>query len=176
MKKKHFIDNNRLYYKGVVSLKLKAFEMVIWLFIVLVVVIFSAGCSVTELEGDTPPIPSVTVGEENIEVVRASYCWNTGCVDYAGPPEILEGKVPFQVQKGENIKIQFDYEPKPFSISVSRMLDTDQEWVKDELVNGVLTVPNEEGIYYYDFLVNWHSEDGKYSLGDSFYAFAIEVK
>ncbi|WP_246945368.1 hypothetical protein [Bacillus pinisoli] len=153
---------------------LKSFKMVIWLFTVIVVVI--SGCSVKELEGDTPPIPIVTVGEENIEVVRASYCWNTGCVDYAGPPEILGGKLPFQVQKGANIKIRFDYEPKPSSISVSRMLDKDQEWVKDELVDDVLTAPIEEGIYYYDFLVYWHSEDGKYSLGDSYYAFVIEVK
>ncbi|WP_246943304.1 hypothetical protein [Bacillus pinisoli] len=148
--------------------------MVIWLFIVIVVVI--AGCSVKELEGDTPPIPIVTVGEENIEVVRASYCWNTGCVDYAGPPEILGGKLPFKVQKGANIKIRFDNEPKPSSISVSRMLDKDHEWLKDELVNGVLTAPIEEGIYYYDFLVNWLSEDGKYSSRDSYYAIVIEVK
>ncbi|MUK87851.1 hypothetical protein GMD78_05490 [Ornithinibacillus sp. L9] len=73
-------------------------------FLVLVMVTFSAGCSVKELEGDAPPIPIIPVGDEGIEVVRASYCWNTGCVEYTGPPEILEGKVPFQVQKGENLK------------------------------------------------------------------------
>jgi len=56
------------------------------------------------------------------------------------------------------------------------MLDTAQDWVQDELVDGVLIAPIEEGIYYYDFLANWHSEDGMYSSGDSYYAFVIEVK
>ncbi|WP_087973526.1 hypothetical protein [Oceanobacillus rekensis] len=144
--------------------------------LVIVGVIFSGGCSDKELKGDIPPMPIASVGGESIEVVRASYCWNTGCVDNAGPLDILEGKVPFQVQKGEKIKIQFNYEPKPSSISVSRMLNADQEWVKDELVNDVLTVPKEEGIYYYDFLAEWHSEDESYSLGGSYYDFVIKVK
>lgn len=157
------------------SLRQRLSKMVI-LFLIVLLVLFSAGCSDKGLEGDTPPIPHVTVGDESIEVVRASYCWNTGCVDYAGPPEILAGKVPFQVQKGEKIKIQFDFEPNPSTVSISRMLDASQEWVKDELVDGVLTVKGEEGIHYYDLLANWHSEDGDYSLGDSYYAFVIEVK
>lgn len=157
-------------------MKLKLSKIVILMFSVLGLLIFLTGCSDKMLEGDIPPIPVVNVGEEIIEVVRGSYCWNTGCVDYAAPPEILEGKVPFQVQNGENIKIQFDYEPQPSSISVSRMPETEQEWEKEELVNGLLTVPNGEGIYYYDFHANWYSEDGKYSSGDSFYAFVIKVK
>jgi len=57
--------------------------MVIFVLFSLVVLIFSGGCSDKGLEGDTPPIPMVTVGEESIQVERASYCWNTGCVDYA---------------------------------------------------------------------------------------------
>jgi hypothetical protein len=62
------------------------------------------------------------------------------------------------------------YEPKPSSKSVSRM-KKDQEWVKDELNNGVLTAPNEE-----DFMANWHSENDSYSSGDYYHAFIIEVK
>lgn len=137
--------------------------------------VLSVGCSSEGLEGDTPPIPIVSIGEESIEVVRASYCWNTGCVDYAGPPDILEGKAPYPVKKGEKIRIQFDYEPIPNSISVSRMLSTKDEWVRDVLVDGMLTVPKEEGIYYYDLLANWYSEEEEYG-GDSYYAFVIKVE
>lgn len=153
-------------------------KKVVFLFLLGIVgIVILAGCSGKELKGDTPPMPIVRVGGENIEVVRGSYCWNTSCVDYAGPPELLEGKMPFQVQKGEEIKIEFDFEPKPSSIELSRMIGINEgKWIKDNLVNDVLTAPNEEGIYYYDFMVHWYSEDKSNSLGDSSYAFVIEVK
>ncbi len=123
-----------------------------------------AGCS------DKPPMPTVSVEGERLEIVRASYCWSNGCYDTAGSLDILEGKVPYQVKKGEKVTIKFENGPKPSNISVSRLLHSDQEWVKVELINDVLTIPTEEGIYYYDFHVNWDSR------GDSYYAFVIEVK
>ncbi|MEI5909531.1 hypothetical protein WAK64_21120 [Bacillus spongiae] len=134
------------------------------LFSLVIGILLIAGCS------DKPPMPTVSVEGESIQVVRASYCWSKGCIDTAGPPDILEGKVPYQVQMGEIITIKFENGPKPSNISVSRMLHSDQEWIIDELINDVLTIPNEEGIYYYDFHANWDSR------GDSYYAFVIEVK
>lgn len=146
------------------------------LLLVLFGLLHLSGCSGKELKGNKPPIPIVSVGEEIIEVVRASYCWNNGCVDYVGPPDILEGKLPHQVEKGEEIHIHFDFEPKPTSMSISRMFKEDEEWIKDEIINNALTVPNEEGIYYYDILAAWQSNNGSPSFGDSYYAFVIEVK
>ncbi len=140
-------------------------------------IVFLAGCSGKELTGDTPPMPMVSLGGESVEVVRGSYCWNASCVDYAGPPELLEGKMPFQVQKGEQINIEFDFEPEPSSIELSKMLGTDEgEWVTENLVDDAWIVPDEEGIYYYDFMVHWYSEDENYSSGDASYAFVIQVK
>ncbi len=134
------------------------------LFLLVLGILLLAVCS------DKPPMPTVSVEGERIESVRASYCWSNGCYDTAGPPDILKGKDPYQVKKGEKVTIKFENGPKPSNISVSRMLHSDQEWIKDELINDVLTIPTEEGIYYYDFHVNWDSR------GDSYYAFVIQVK
>ncbi|MBU9710602.1 hypothetical protein [Evansella tamaricis] len=140
------------------------------------------GCSehtASEIEGDQPPIPSVSFEEDPIPVTRASYCWTNGCVDYAGPPEILEGVTPFIVPLGAELTIEFvDYEPLPSSISMSFMQEGKKEWdsVEFDVRDGMLKVPAFPGIYYYDFIAVWTSEETGYGLGDSYYAFVIEVE
>lgn len=138
------------------------------------------GCSEPKeerLTGDKPPLPSVTVEQTAIEVVRASYCWSTACVDTIGPPEILGDRVPTTVAPHSKITITFDYRPQPTTLSLSRISSENYEASTEVKVRkGSFEAPGEPGVYYYSMLVHWLSKDRKFTRGDSYYAFGIEVR
>lgn len=141
--------------------------MVMCLCILMVV----SGCS--GLKGDKPPLPTVKVGKSEVQVVRASYCWDKGCSDTAGPPDILEGVAPTKVSAGEEISIAFKKRPRPSTFSISRI--NEQGGIKETARDEGLRAPDIPGVYYYDMFAQWLSKDKKYSEGDSYYAFVIEV-
>jgi hypothetical protein len=143
---------------------------------ILSLTIFLISCSKQELRGDLPPLPVVTAGEKNIPVVRASYCWHNVCADTAGPPEILEVHhiQPTKVSKGEIIKIIFDYDPKPTTVAIS--LINSQKEIIQVYKDSVFLAPSKQGVYYYDVFAKWLSKDQKFTEGDSYYAFVIEVE
>lgn len=49
-----------------------------------------------------PPLPTITVGDEHVTVVRGSSCWFTNgsgqCVDMVSPKELLENVEPTVVE------------------------------------------------------------------------------
>ena len=70
------------------------------LFILLVLIsITITGCSKDELSGEKPPEVNINIRNESYETKQGSYCWNDGCVDTAGPVELLKGKVPIKVNQ-----------------------------------------------------------------------------
>lgn len=131
------------------------------------------GCN--GVSGDKPALPSVTAEGTEVEVVRASYCWDSSCVDTVGPPDILEGVTPTVVSPGAEIEIKFSKRPRPTSFSISRI--NEQGGIKETGKDGVpLYTPDRPGVYYYDLFAQWLSKDGKHSEGDSYYAFVIQVE
>ena len=129
--------------------------------------LLTASCSGNKLEGTKPPIPNVEIDSVDIPVIRGGYCWYE-CADAPSIPEIVERKEPTIVSETAEINIAFNYEPKPNNISVTRMKKGEEE-----LYNQSLTVPTEQGVYYYEINARWDYEDLD---ADSSYAFVIEVK
>lgn len=129
--------------------------------------LITVSCSGNKLEGTKPPIPNVKIDSVNTPVVRGGYCWYE-CADAASIPEIVERKEPTIVSKNVGINITFNYEPKPNNISINRMKKGEEV-----LYNQPLTVPSEQGIYYYEINARWDYDELD---ADSSYAFVIEVK
>lgn len=137
------------------------------LFILLGTLLLTACCSGNKLEGTKPPIPDVEIDSDNIPVVRGGYCWYE-CTDAPSIPKIVERKEPTIVSKNAEITITFNYETKPNNISITRMKKGEEE-----LYHQPLTVPSEQGVYYYEINARWNYDD---LVADSSYAFVIEVK
>lgn len=121
-----------------------------------------------------PPVPVITIGQQQLEVARGSYCWSSfltsECVDTISPPELLEheGISPTVVSPASEIQITFKREPKKESVGVNVWLDGgDAESVA--LTNNTFIAPKEKGIYIYDVFARWDK-------GDASYAFVIEVQ
>jgi hypothetical protein len=132
------------------------------------ILIISSSCSGNKLAGTKPPIPDVKIDSVNIPVVRGTYCWVDECADYPGIPKILERNEPTIVTENTEIKIIFNYEPKPSIISITRMKKGEEK-----LHNQSLTVPAEQGVYYYEIFAKWNYDELE---ADAYYAFVIEVK
>lgn len=122
----------------------------------------------------TPPSPTITVDEKELDVARGSYCWeglfNATCADTIPPPELIQHhKIePVIVSSESELKIEFEKEPNENTVGVTRWLSNNEvEGVS--LNNNVLIVPKEKGIYIYDVHASWDK-------GSSSYAFIIEVK
>ncbi|MFD1738869.1 hypothetical protein ACFSCX_20355 [Bacillus salitolerans] len=137
------------------------------LFLMISILLITASCSGNNLEGTKPPIPVVAIESVKIPVVRGGYCWFE-CADAPGIPESVERKEPKVVAKNAGINITFNYEPKPSNIQITRM-----KIGEEELYNQSLTVPSEQGVYYYEINARWNYDDLN---ADSSYAFVIVVK
>lgn len=113
--------------------------------------------------------------EKNYETKLGTYCWKDGCVDTAGPAELLKGKVPIKVNPGEKISFRMEYEPKPNEFNLLQVSDSNENEVLME--ENCFYAPTRKGVYYYSYGV-WWMDDKKENLshGDAFYAFALEVK
>ncbi|WP_233208668.1 hypothetical protein [Planomicrobium sp. MB-3u-38] len=129
---------------------------------------------VVGLFNPTPPSPTITVDEKELDVARGSYCWeglfNATCADTIPPPELIQHhKIePVIVSSESELKIEFEKEPNENTVGVTRWLSNNEvEGVS--LNNNVLIVPKEKGIYIYDVHASWDK-------GSSSYAFIIEVK
>ncbi|GKV70187.1 hypothetical protein NCCP2716_26850 [Sporosarcina sp. NCCP-2716] len=130
--------------------------------------------------GNKPPRVDIMIGGERYETKLGTYCWSTKtsgiCVDTAGAVDMMKGETPIEVQPGELLELVMDETPAPDEQHLVQSLDAARQ--TDIPLNGsAFTVPEEAGVYYYDYSVWWHEkENPEVSLGDAHYAFAIEVK
>lgn len=159
---------------------MKKFTFLIGLCVVLII----SGCNGSNnksadkiLSGDKPPNVIVEIDGETYEAILGSYCWDilkgkTECIDTAGPVDLLIDKEPVQIKAGEEIKLNMDYTPKPNKIHLSQIKNNDEKEI--EINDHQFTAPDEKGTYFYSFGVWWMDED--VSLGNAYYAFALEVK
>jgi hypothetical protein len=89
--------------------------------IFLLAMIDVVGCAKTVIEelpivrGETPPLPSLKSGENEIPVVLGSHSWKSD-VDMAGPMELLKDYEPTPIAGDAKIKVVFDYNPNPSEI------------------------------------------------------------
>lgn len=149
-----------------------------WKYFLMVIMLFGfflAGCSDNGLSGFKPPAAFVNIGYEKYETDLGTYCWKGTCVDTVRPVERLEGKEPIIVKAGETITFEMDYDPKPNEIHLIQFHDDQEKEIT--VSDNSFTAPTEAGIYYYSYGVWWMDEKEEHlSLGDAFYAFAIEIK
>ncbi|WP_019155739.1 hypothetical protein [Robertmurraya massiliosenegalensis] len=149
-----------------------------WISIMFILMIL-VGCTRSGLSGNKPPMAKVVINEVEYETVLGTYCWSGGwnsgiCVDTAGPAELLKEKEPISVKGGEMVTIKIDFEPRPTKIHVEQFInETGTEVPLEDLQ---ISSPKEPGIYFYSIGAWWLDEDDEnVSLGDAFYAFALEV-
>ncbi|MRH43540.1 hypothetical protein GH741_12705 [Aquibacillus halophilus] len=142
-------------------------KKMMFLFLMIGILVITASCSGNKLEGTKPPIPDVEIDSVNTPVVRGGYCWYE-CADAPSIPGIVERKQPTIVSKNARINITFNSEPKPNNISITRRKKDEKSLYKQPL-----TVPCEQGVYYYEINAKWDYDDLD---ADSSYAFVIEVK
>lgn len=137
-------------------------------------------CSNQGLKGDKPPKAMVKIQGETYETVLGTYCWSgkskSICVDTAGPLELLDEKEPIKVSPGEEVEIIIDFEPSPNEFHLEIYVD-ESEGQEIPINNNRFIAPSEKGIYLYSYGVWWSDETQEnVSLGDAFYAFALEVQ
>ncbi|GLC88546.1 hypothetical protein [Lysinibacillus piscis] len=134
------------------------------------------GCSSNAISGKKPPSVQLEIGGKTYPTTLGTYCWKSGCVDTAGPIEILRDKETIKVQSGETVGIVMDYQPQPSKVYLEEVREN-QETVEITVTANQFTAPTQQGIYYYSYGVWWLSdEDGHMSNGDAFYVFALEVQ
>jgi len=146
------------------------------LFILLVLIIFTiTRCSKDGLSGEKPPKVNINIGNESYETKLGTYCWNDGCVDTAGPVELLKGKESIKVKPGEKISFIMEYEPKPNEFHLMQVNESNENEVLIE--ENSFSAPTRKGVYYYSYGVWWMDDkEENLSHGDAFYAFVLEVK
>jgi hypothetical protein len=139
-------------------------------FLLAVSTLIVVGCS--KIVEQSPPLPIITAGGEEIEVAQGSYCWsgpnNSSCVDMISPPEIIkhQGIQPVIVSPESEVKIQFHEEPKESGGS---------RWLSNEntesvpIRDNVFLLPKEKGVYVYDIFGHWEQ-------GSASYVFVVEVR
>lgn len=142
-----------------------------------------SGCSQStrSLSGDAPPEVVVGVDGETFETILGSNCWGDHsvekyvCTDTSGPVGLLENRQPIEVQAGEPITMNMDYNPQP---GVVHLFEIENEVEKEiKVKNHQFTAPEKAGIYYYAYHVWWMDEEEEdVSNADAMYAFLLEVK
>ncbi|MGG0719302.1 hypothetical protein ABE096_17125 [Robertmurraya massiliosenegalensis] len=149
-----------------------------WVSIMFMLIII-VGCTRSGLSGNMPPNAKVVVNDQEYETVLGTYCWSGGwnsgiCVDTAGPTELLKEKETITVKGGERVTIKIDFEPQPTEIHVEQFIN--ETGIEVPLEGLQFSVPEEPGVYYYSIGAWWlDEEDENVSLGDAFYAIALEV-
>lgn len=147
----------------------KLIKRVLIIFIIAVIFLIS-GCA-----AKVPPLPIVVSGTTKIPVVQSSYSWGKlGSADYAGGVDMVKGKTPSIVSSGADIKVYFDYKPRPSKINIQQFQN--DRTIEVPFKDGLIKAPIEKGIYYYGISAFWFTDDGKYSKGDTSSAFIIEVR
>ncbi|MGV3467313.1 MAG: hypothetical protein ACO1OT_18735 [Heyndrickxia sp.] len=142
-------------------------------FFVLVTLITGIYLSIGKMTSK-PPLPTLTVGEKNIEVLYGTFCWkslfNFICSDSSAPPNIIDhqGVKPIIVEPSSKLTIKFNIAPNKNTLNVDRWINS-TESKSVEINNDAILLPKEKGIYVYGISAGWDK-------GSSTYAFIIEVR
>lgn len=122
--------------------------------------------------GDEPPLPVVKNENQQIRVLSGSSCWK-GCVDKAGPTELIEASdyQPVTVRRDTRISIIFDPEVQPDTMGLHQI--TGDQVSDVEIQDHYFIVPQEPGTYIYELHGLWSLDNKPY--GQATYVFAIHV-
>ncbi|MCW3795248.1 hypothetical protein OM416_26950 [Paenibacillus sp. LS1] len=166
--------------------------------IFLTTVLLLAGCNTTPINSTNEPYsapanhqkevePDPTLPKElptpiiqtasgiSVPAVQSSYCWGSKCADYVGGITMLEGTTPTPVLAGEKVTIEMDIPIPPDNVMMYEYVGDQSREISSQ--DGTFHLPQEAGIYYYGAFVNWSSkEDQQVSLGDTSFAFSVQIK
>lgn len=148
---------------------------------VLLLLYILSGCNKTNentvLLGDKPPKMTIEVKGEEYNSQLGSYCWNLS----ESQSECLEIMVPLEngqrivASVGEEISLTFKSAPAPDKVYLIQNPYDDVTEVK--LNENQFTAPDEKGVYYYVYSVEWLNKDEeKVSDGSVDYGFILSVK
>ncbi|TDQ36591.1 hypothetical protein [Aureibacillus halotolerans] len=135
-----------------------------------VILVLIAFCAVitSACSKQTPPMPELMSGNEEIDVYQQSYCWHLGCFDKVGGIEALEHKISTNVSPGSKMTFEFPSANPPDKIMLQQLDDHKQ--AEYPMTEGEIFLPDDEGTYYFEIHAIW---DNGY---DSFYGFVVDVR
>ncbi|MCM3749961.1 hypothetical protein M3223_21735 [Paenibacillus pasadenensis] len=130
----------------------------------------------SEISGDTPPIPTVSVSDERaLQVNLGSYTWKAAVDTFTDYNQFLSNLTT--VAPGTELQIAFSNKPKPKSIEVTIAQKAQGDlWIENGLLiaikggSGAIEVPYEKGTYVYRLSAAW-----EFGTAASYY-FSVEVK
>ncbi|MCW2279274.1 hypothetical protein [Heliophilum fasciatum] len=138
---------------------------------VITLIVFIIGCnSLTESsinQKTTPPRPVITYEGNVIPVAQGSYGWNHVQADYPSPTIIAKNMEAVILKPGAKLKISFSDPPN--DISVYQWIDDPFNFVKYNIENDTITVPEKEGLYIFEIKGLWKD-------GDSSYVLKVDIK
>ncbi|MCZ8518534.1 MULTISPECIES: hypothetical protein [Paenibacillus] len=123
-----------------------------------------------------PPLPDVMAGEQEIPVIRGSYCWSalrgTECVDIDSPTERMSdnGYVTMTAPARAKVRIRFWNRPSSTVLSVSPGKYGPGRAEVPGYEDFTFALPDAAGIYLYDLHAVWGEGNS------SEYHFAVEVQ
>lgn len=152
---------------------------------ILFLVCILSGCNNTNentvLLGDKPPKMTIEVKGEEYNSQLGSYCWNVSESISESRTECLEIMVPLEngqriaASVDEEISLTFKSAPAPDKAYLIQNPGDDVTEVK--LNENQFTAPDEKGVYYYVYSVEWLNKDEeKVSNGSVDYGFILDVK
>ncbi|MDG0029586.1 hypothetical protein MMB68_08395 [Priestia sp. Y58] len=133
------------------------------------------GCSSSGFLEESPPKAYLEASNHLYETKVGTYCWESTCVDKAGPLELLKTEQPIKVKANESLSLVIKYKRQPNEKHMAQIQNSHE--VEIPLKKNKLKAPSESGTYYYSYSVWWMDESQQnVSNGDASYAFVLKVK
>lgn len=141
---------------------------------VIIIVLLLAGCSgKAGTAADSyiePLLPAITIGHEEVTVVRGSSCWGSKnfsrCVDTPPPQKLVENVRPTAANSGDSVSINFNDSPNDIRVNLWKAPIEETVPITSD---HTFSLPVEKGIYVYDINANWKE-------GSSSFVFTVEVR
>ncbi|MQR86877.1 hypothetical protein GFV16_13235 [Bacillus megaterium] len=138
------------------------------LLILLVVLLFSNGCS-TNIRKE-PPQLIATVNKERIDATRGTYQWKTKnfmsntttVADAASPSQIAQNIKPQAVKVNSTVNVEFNDQSQPKLHAY--LWDKEERTKKLSLDQNQVILPSERGKYVIEISSQWPNGDASYTL------------
>jgi hypothetical protein len=125
----------------------------------LIFVLLLTGC------GNTPPMPTLTVNQKNIDFELGSYTWRslvkTTIADAASPTILVKDLTPHDVSPKSHLSIKFSKKPEKIFLS---QWEDNKELNQIELQDNSFQLPTEKGTYIYSIRSQWNNGSGTYAF------------
>ncbi|CEH30785.1 hypothetical protein AM501_30150 [Aneurinibacillus migulanus] len=123
------------------------------------------GCTEGPLASPRPPLPGLTVGQQDVPVYQSNYCWKSGkkdsCVDFISPPSQVRTENPGIVPAQATMTIHFRKEPKSGTLQVNEWISTNK--AKPVTVqDSSFVLPKSKGLHIYSFSAEWEEGTANY--------------